>query len=115
MRRPDSEICEGDTERVIIQLSEVDADNVETDLDGTGFTLSNILVTGNDDSIVVSTSKFDWSGSAALGRVYFEPTATDLRTAKSPYRMRVIIVDGEGDIRSYPDDQYGYVLKVNKR
>lgn len=108
-------VCEGDTEPIVIQLYEVNAAGVSVDLDATGFTLSDMVITANDGTLVVSTNKFDWSGDEALGRVAFEPAANDFNAAKSPYRFRTVLIDGEGDIRSYPDDAYGFVLGVNKR
>lgn len=71
-------------------------------IDGTGLTVSDLLITGNDDTAVDTTGDFGWA-SAPAGTVYYDPDAADFDPAKSPYRVRVKLTDGAGKVRYYPN------------
>jgi hypothetical protein len=86
-----------------------------TALNGTGFTLSACVVTGNDDTEVSTVGKFNWT-SAASGTVYYKPGASDLLASKSPYRIKFEVTDGAGDIVYFPNgDANEIVVKAARR
>jgi hypothetical protein len=90
-------IVEGETERLTIPLLE---DGVA--LNGTGFTVTGLLITGNDGTEVDTTGDFDWV-SAAAGTVYYDPDAADFAARLSPYRVRVEVT-ANGKVRYYPNN-----------
>jgi len=90
-------IIAGETARLTIPLLEDDAA-----LNGTGFTVSDFLLTGNDGTSVDTTGVFGWAFDAA-GTVYFDPPA-DLSASLSPYRVRVEVTDGNLQTRYYPNN-----------
>jgi hypothetical protein len=96
-----AEAVEGQTARITFQLQEVSTAGVTSNLDGTGFTVSDLLLTTCDGRAVDTTSDFGWV-SAAAGTVYYDPDAADFVAQFSPYRVRVKITDGDSKIRYYP-------------
>lgn len=86
----------GDTSRRTYQLTE-DGDN----LVATGFAVSDLLITGNDGTVVDTAGRFNWV-SAPAGTVYYDPVADSEVATKSPYRLRVKVTDGGGKVRYYP-------------
>jgi len=91
-------VVEGDTVRATFTLYE---NNLA--MDGTGFTVTGMLLTGIDGQIVDTAGKFGWV-TQANGTVYFDPASEDFKAERSPYRARVQLTDGLGKIRSYPND-----------
>lgn len=96
------EVVAGQTVRSVWQLKERDAVTGEIEnLDGTGFTVSDVILTSIDGTPVDTTAKFGWS-SQSDGQVYYDPAASDFQADKSPYRVRVKLTDGSNKIRFYP-------------
>lgn len=91
------EVVEGWTDRLALQLSE---DGVA--LDGTGLTVSALDLVDCDGTVVTTTGDFGWLTQAS-GTVYYDPDAADLTAAKSPYRLRVKLTDGDSQVRWYPN------------
>lgn len=87
----------GETDPFTIPLFEDDAA-----LDGTGLTVTDVLITGSDGSRVDTSSKFAWAVQAD-GTVQYSPAATDFDAGKSPYRIRVQLTDGNSKTRFYPN------------
>lgn len=87
----------GETDPFTIPLEEDGAALV-----GTGLTVSDVLITGNDGSLVDTSAKFAWDDQTG-GTVAYSPAATDFDAAKSPYRIRVKLTDGNGKTRFYPN------------
>lgn len=111
MARYLDEVVAGQTVRSIWQLKETDSNGVTANLDGTGFTVTDVLLTSVDGQPMDTTSKFGWYNQAG-GQVYYDPAVADFQTDKSPYRLRVKLTDGGGKIRFYP--QQGVAeIKVN--
>jgi hypothetical protein len=94
---------EGWTEPLDIQLYEQSTSGTRTNLNGTGFTLSDCRLVGNDDQRVVTTSKFAWL-SQSDGTVRYSPASTDFKADKSPYRISFEVTDGNSKKRWHPDD-----------
>jgi hypothetical protein len=92
-----AEVIEGETARLVLPLTEDG-----TALDGTGFTVSDLYVTGNDGTQVTTTGDFGWVTQSA-GTVYYDPDADDFVASKSPYRVRVKLIDGSSKVRMYPN------------
>lgn len=92
-----AKITEGETARLTLPLLEDG-----TALNGTGFTVSDLLITGNDGTVVDTTGDFGWV-TASAGTVYYDPDAVDFVTSKSPYRVRVKLLDGSSKVRYYPN------------
>lgn len=72
--------------------------------DGTGLTLSDLVITGADGIAIDTTGNFGWV-SAAAGTVYYDPDASDFTAAQSPYRVHVHITDGSGKILKVPNNK----------
>jgi hypothetical protein len=96
-----AETVQGDTARIVLQLQEVSTAGVLGNLDGSGFTVTDLLITTSEGQPLDTGGDFGWV-SAAAGTVYYDPDATDFESAHSPYRVRVKLTDGGGKIRSYP-------------
>ena len=92
-----AKIVEGETARLVLPLTEDGSA-----LNGTGMTVSDLIITGNDGTQVTTTDDFGWV-SAAAGTVYYDPDSADFVASKSPYRVRVKIADGNSKIRYYPN------------
>lgn len=90
-------IVEGETTRLTIPLLE---DGVA--LDGTGMTVSDVLLTGSDGQAVDTTGKFGWATQGS-GLAYFDPASADFVAGKSPYHVRVKVTDGSSKVRFYPN------------
>jgi hypothetical protein len=90
-------IVEGDTARITFQL--YDAPGVA--LDGTGLTLLDLVITGNDGTAVDTVGDFGWANQAG-GQIYYDPDSTDFVASKSPYRVRAQLRDGTLKTRHYP-------------
>lgn len=90
-------IVAGETAPIVIPLFEDGAA-----LDGTGMTVSDVLLTGKDGTQVDTSTKFAWSVQAD-GTVAYSPAAADFDAEKSPYRVRMKITDGTGKVRFYPN------------
>lgn len=87
----------------------------EVAIDGSGLTLSDCIVTGNDDTEVSTVGKFNWT-SAAVGTVYYKPGASDLLASKSPYRIKFVVTDGAGDVVTFPNaDANEIIVKARRR
>ena len=98
-------ITEGWTKRLTWQIL---ADGAA--FDGTGFTVSDIRITGKDGTIVDVTGDIGWV-TAASGTVYYDPDATDFDADLSPYTIHFVIQDGSGKQLSVPNGK-AYELKV---
>jgi len=92
-----AEVIEGETARLTIPLLE---DGAAVNI--TGFTMSDLLITGSDGTAVTTTADFGVV-SASAGTVYYDPDADDFSAAKSPYRVRVKMTDGDSKVRYYPN------------
>lgn len=106
-----AEVVEGDTARVTIQLQEVSPAGVLSNLDGTGLTCSDFILTTSDGRAVDTSSDFGWVSDAA-GTVYYDPDAADFVAQFSPYRVRVQLTDGSGKTRHYPSSDIGDQILV---
>jgi hypothetical protein len=71
-------------------------------MDGSGITVSDLLITGRDGRPVATTGDFGWV-SAAAGTVYYDPDASDFVASKSPYRIRWKLTDGSGGVAFHPE------------
>jgi hypothetical protein len=110
-----AEAIQGDTARIVIQLQEVSAANVTGNLNGTGFTVTDLLITSNGGQPIDTSGDFGWV-SAAAGTVYYDPDAGDFQAEQSPYRVRVKVTDGDGKIRSYPSGkEFGQIVVSPER
>jgi hypothetical protein len=89
-------IVEGETKRLTFTLQADGAAFV-----GTGFTLSDLVITGSDNSSVDTTGDFGWV-SAAAGTVYYDPDSTDFVAIKSPYRVRFKVTAGDATVKYFP-------------
>lgn len=89
-------VREGETARITLPLLEDDVA-----LNGTGFTVSDLAITGSDGVAVDTVADFGWV-SAAAGTVYYDPDAADFVATRSPYRVTVELTDGGGKKRYYP-------------
>lgn len=108
------EVVAGQTERSTWQLKETSAAGVTSNLDGTGFTVTDVLLTSIDGQPVNTTGKFGWA-SQGNGQVYYDPAATDFHAEKSPYRVRVKLTDGSSKIRFYPKKGTAEIIVVAPR
>ena len=93
------EIVEGETDPFILPLEE---DGVA--LVGTGLTVTDLMITGREGTAVTTATKFAWAVQAS-GTITFSPAAADFVAAKSPYKVRVKLTDGNGKIRFYPNGE----------
>lgn len=76
---------------------------------GTGFTLSDLIITGKDGTEVDTTGDFGWL-VAASGTVYYDPDAADFVAAKSPYTVRFKVTDGAGKVVYFPSADADEIL-----
>lgn len=102
-------IVEGETTRLTIPLLEDGAA-----LDGTGMTVSDVLITGHDGQAVGTAGKYGWATQAS-GEAYYDPAATDFVVGKSPYRVKVQVTDGNGKVRFYPNGQRAELTVLSAR
>jgi hypothetical protein len=96
------ELVEGETDPRIWQLTETSVAGVTSNLDGTGLTLSDVILTGADGEPVDTSGKFSWNSQAG-GTVKYAQDAADFKALKSRYTVRVKLTDGNGKIRFYPN------------
>jgi hypothetical protein len=89
-------VVQGETTRLTFTLY---ADGVA--FNGTGCTLSDLIIIGSDDQTLDTSGDFGWV-SAAAGTVYYDPDATDLLARQSPYRVRFKVTDGSGKVKYFP-------------
>lgn len=95
-------IVEGWTGRLTFTLmSRVPGVSEASTFVGTGFTLSDLIITGKDGTEVDTTSDFGWV-SAAAGTAYYDPDAADFVASKSPYAVRFKVTDGSGKVVYFP-------------
>lgn len=99
-----AEVVEGETARITFPLTEDG-----TALNGTGFTVTDLLLTTVDGRTVDTSGDFDWV-SAAAGTVYYDPDATDFVAEHSPYRVRVKVTDSSSKIRFYPNGKAAEIV-----
>jgi hypothetical protein len=105
-----AEAVQGETARIVLQLQEVSTAGVTSNLNGSGFTVSDLLITTNEGQPLDTGGDFGWV-SAAAGTVYYDPDAADFEAAHSPYRVRVKVTDGDGKIRYYPSGKkFGEII-----
>jgi len=71
--------------------------------DLTGMTVTLVL-TGVDGTIATTTGNVSVTDAAA-GKVRYSPDATDLLSAKQPYRGRWKVTDGAGKIVFFPNGE----------
>lgn len=102
-------LVEGETARLTLPLLEDEEAFV-----GTGFTVSDLLLTGNDETEVSTAGDFGWIDAAA-GTVYYDPDADDFSASLSPYRIRVEITDGNGKVRYHPNDRSARIVVLPVR
>lgn len=102
-------VVQGDTARLVLPLLE-DGEA----LDGTGFTVTDLFITGRDGSQVDTTGDFGWSDQSG-GHVYYDPDSDDFVTSKSPYAVRVKLTDGGGKIRHYPNGEPAFLMVRDPR
>ena len=91
------ELVEGETDPFTLPLAE---DGVA--LNGTGFTISNLVIRGREGTAVTTTAKYAWAVQAS-GTITFSPALADFSVAKSPYSLEVWLTDGNGKTRAYPN------------
>lgn len=105
-----AEAVQGETARIVLQLQEVSTAGVTSNLNGTGFTVTDLLITTSEGQPLDTSGDFGWV-SAAAGTVYYDPDASDFESAHSPYRVRVKITDGDNKIRYYPSGKtFGEII-----
>lgn len=103
-------ITEGHTRRLTFTLtSKLPTASAVTAFDGTGFTLSNLYITGKDATIVDTAGDFGWV-SAADGTVYYDPDASDFVASKSPYVVKYEVTDGAGKVECFPSADADEIL-----
>jgi hypothetical protein len=108
-------VVAGQTARSIWQLKETTVDSsTPANLDGSGFTVADVLLTSVDGEPVDTAGKIGWS-SQGDGQVYFDPAAGDFAFEKSPYRVRVKLTDGNGKIRFYPQQGTAEIRVLSAR
>jgi hypothetical protein len=91
-----AERIEGETDRLVLPLLDDGAA-----FDATGFTITSLLITAKDGTVVNTAGDFGWDdATTSLG--YYDPDAADFVAAKSPYTVRVQVTDGAGVVRFYP-------------
>jgi hypothetical protein len=90
------------TAPIDLQLKETTPGGITSNLDGTGMTVQDLLVTSIFGQVVNTSGKFAWLSQVG-GTVQFSPSATDLRADLSPYLVTVVLQDGAGKLRPYPD------------
>jgi hypothetical protein len=99
MPAPLTSIVEGWTQRLTFTLtSDGSAYN------GTGITVSDLIITGRDGTAVDTTGDFGWV-TASAGTVYYDPDAADFSASLSPYFVRVKLTDGSGKIAYFPNGE----------
>ena len=70
--------------------------------DGTGLTVSDVILTGADNSLVDTDGDFGWVDATA-GTVYYDADPTDFVAPNSPYRIHVEVTDGSGKVVYWPN------------
>jgi hypothetical protein len=100
-------VVAGDTDRIELPLLEDGAAIV-----GTGFSVTALEVTGNDGTVVTTAGDFGWADQAA-GVVYYDPDANDFDAGNSPYAVRVLLTDGGGKTRHYPNGAPAFLIVRN--
>ena len=85
-----TEVVEGWTGRLTFTLVANGAD-----LNGTGMTVTDMILTGSDGGLIDTASDFGWVSDAA-GTVYYDPDASDFKAERSPYKVRFEVTDGAG-------------------
>jgi len=93
------DIVEGETDPFTLPLEE---DGVA--LNGTGFSLTDLLITGSEGTAVDTAGKFVWAVQAS-GTITVSPAVGDFDALKSPYKVRVLLTDGNGKTRYYPNGE----------
>lgn len=102
-------VIAGDTARILLPLLEDGAA-----FDATGLTVTDLLITGYDGTVVDTIGDFGWS--AQLTAVaYYDPDAADFVTAKSPYAVRVKLTDGGGKVRHHPSGAAAFLTVRDPR
>lgn len=102
-------ITEGETARLTFPLEEDGAA-----LNGTGFTVTDLVLTASSGEAIDTVGNFGWISDAA-GTVYYDPDAADFIAAKSPYRVKVKITDGSSKVRFYPNHIIAQIVVVPVR
>ena len=93
---------EGETQPLTVTLYDGDG-ATRVAIDGTSLVVT-LVVRDRTGATVPMTGKVDWEVVAA-GSATYEPEATDLRAANSPYAARWIVTDGQGDWAAYPNGE----------
>jgi hypothetical protein len=92
-----AEIVEGWTERISFTLK-----SDGTAINGTGLTLTDVIITARDGTVVETTGDFGWLVQAS-GTIFYDPDSTDFTAGKSPYRVRAKVTDGSGKVVFFPN------------
>jgi hypothetical protein len=93
-------IVEGETQPILATLYDGSGSS-RTAIDGTGLTLG-LVVRDRTGAPVSMTGKVSWDTEAS-GIAQFDPAASDLKAANSPYAARWSVTDGTGDVAYYPN------------
>lgn len=91
------EVVEGRTLRMTFTLK-----NNGAAFDGAGLTVSNMYLTGRDNTVIDTTGNFGWA-TIGTSKVYYDPDSADFVASKSPYRVRFELTDGANKIVHYPE------------
>lgn len=98
MLRTIGKVKAGRTAPIILYLQEDDQD-----IDGTGLTVSDVILTGIDGQAIDTAGKFEWEEQDE-GSVSYSPASSDFVPERSPYRISVKLTDGTGKVRYYPEE-----------
>lgn len=69
---------------------------------GTGFTISDLVLTGRNGIAVDTSGDFGWI-TAADGTVYYDADSADFVALQSPYTVRFEVTDGAGKVVYFPN------------
>lgn len=96
------EFVEGETKPITPTLYDGSGSSA-TAIDGTGLTLSLVVVDRNGNTVPI-TGDVSWSTQAS-GIAKYEPDETDLKASGSPYAARWAVTDGNSDVAYYPNQE----------
>jgi hypothetical protein len=100
-------VVAGNTDRIKLPLLENGAA-----FDATGFTVTEILIRGNDGTVVDTSGDIGWDDQDA-SVAYYDPDADDFDAGNAPYSVRITLTDGASKTRSYPRGALAYLQVRN--
>lgn len=113
-RKVITRVVEGWTGRLTFTLmSKAPSATTESAFVGTGFTLSDLVLTQSNGAAVDTAGDFGWL-VAADGTVYYDPDSADFVALYSPYTLRFEVTDGGGKVVYFPSAD-AYEITVSPR